>query len=220
MSTVLRTNSRRRGDSALRRSFLQCLPQIMAVAGYAFRRHRFDEREERIAEAVAWTWVLFVRVQRRGKNPKEFPTAVARFAVKYVRKGRLFGQSRNSKDLYTALSASENRRGGLVSLDEVDPHTCTPWKEILVESRAFSPADTAAARIDLNAWLDSLSRRDRRLAERLATGERTGRIARAFRLSPARISQLRNEFRRSWERFQNGGEVVRNGTPRVRMTAT
>jgi hypothetical protein len=219
MSTVLRTNSRRRGDSALRRSFLQCLPQIMAVAGYAFRRHRFEEREERIAEAVAWTWVLFVRVQRRGKNPKEFPTAVAKFAVKYVQKGRLLGQSRNSTELYTALSASENCRGP-VSLNELDPHTCTPWKEILVESRAFSPADTAAARIDLNAWLDSLSPRDRRLAERLATGERTGHIARAFRLSPARISQLRDQFRRSWERFQNGGAVVRNGTSRVRIAAT
>jgi hypothetical protein len=219
MSTMFRTNSRRRGDSALRRSFLQCLPQIMAVAGYAFRRHRFDEREERIAEAVAWTWVLFVRVQRRGKNPKEFPTAVAKFAVKYVRKGRLLGQSRNSKELYTALSASENRRS-LVSLDELEPQTCTPWKEILVESRAFSPADTACTRIDMNAWLNSLSRRDRRLAERLATGERTGRIARAFGVSTARISQLRQEFRRSWQRFQNGGEVPRNSTSRVRIAAT
>ena len=219
MSTMLRTNSRRRGDSTLRRSFLQCLPQIMAVAGYAFRRHQCEEREERIAEAVAWTWALFVRVQRGGKNPGDFPTALAKFAVKYVRNGRLLGQSRNAKELYTALSTSENSLS-LVSLDELEPRTRTPWKEILVESRAFSPADTACTRIDVNAWLNSLSRRDQRLAERLATGERTGRIARAFSLSPGRISQLRDEFRRSWERFQNGGEVVRNGTSQVRIAAT
>jgi hypothetical protein len=219
MSTMLRTNSRRRGDSALRRSFLRCLPQIMAVAGYAFRRHQFVEREERIAEAVACTWALFVRVQRGGKNPGDFPTALAKFAVKYVRNGRLIGQSRNAKELYTAASAS-GTPVSLVSLDDLEPQTRTPWKEILVESRAFSPADTACTRIDVNAWLNSLSRRDRRLAERLATGERTGRIARAFGLSPARISQLRDEFRRSWERFQNGGEVVRNGTSRLRIAAT
>jgi hypothetical protein len=219
MSTTFRTNSRRRADSALRRSFLRCLPQIMSVAGYAFRKHRFDEREERIAEAVAWTWALFVRVQRRGKNPNEFPTALAKFAVKYVRSGRLFGQSRNSKELYTALSKSENRLC-LVCLDELEPQTRTPWKEILVESRAFSPADTAAARIDVNTWLNSLSSRDRRLAEKLATGERTGRMARALGLSPARISQLRNEFRRSWERFQNGEQAFRNGMSPARFAAT
>jgi hypothetical protein len=191
----------------------------MAVAGYAFRRHRFDEREERIAEAVAWTWALFVRVQRRGKNPSDFPTALAKFAIKYVRSGRLLGQSRNSKELYTARSTSENRVG-LVSLDELEPQSRTPWKEILVESRAFSPADAAAARIDVNAWLNSLSRRDRRLAERLATGERTGRIARAFGLSPARISQLRDEFRRSWEQFHSQGADVKNGTSGVQLAVT
>jgi len=191
----------------------------MSVASYAFRKHRFVEREERIAQVVGWTWALFVRARRRGKNPSKFPTALAKFAVKYVRKGRLLGQSRNSKELYTALPTSENRLC-LVSLDELEPQTRAPWKEILVESRGFSPADTAAARIDVNAWLNSLSRRDRRLAERLATGERTGRIARAFGLSPARISQLRDEFRRSWERFQNGGEAVRAIASRLRFAVT
>ena len=115
-----------------------------------------------------------------------------------------------------SLSASA-KHGRVVSLDELEPQMRTPWKEILVESRAFSPADAAAARIDVNAWLDSLSRRDRRLAERLATGERTGRIARTFGLTPARISQLRDEFRRSWERFQSEGDFDRNGISGARV---
>jgi hypothetical protein len=206
MSKTLRTNLRRSGDSALCRSFLRCLPQIMSVASFAFRKYPPAEREEKIAESIAWTWVFFVRVRRRGKNPGEFPTALAKFAVKYVLSGRLLGQSRNSKELYTTLSSSN--RVGLVSLDELEPRTRTPWKAILVESRAFSPADAAAARIDVNAWLNSLSRRDRRLAERLATGERTGHVARAFGLSAARISQLRDEFRRSWEKFHSQGADV------------
>jgi len=218
MSKKLRTNSRRSGDSALCRSFLPCLPQIMSVASYAFRNYPLAEREEKIAESVAWTWVFFVRVRRRGKNPGEFPTALAKFAVKYVRSGRLLGQSRNSKELYTALSNSN--RVGLVSLDELEPRTRTPWKAILVESRAFSPADAAAARIDVNAWLNSLSRRDRRLAERLATGERTGCVARAFGLSAARISQMRDEFRRSWERFHNQQAGVQDVTSRLRLAVT
>ncbi len=199
MSTMLRTSSGRSGDSALCRSFLRCLPQIVSVARYAFRKHPHSIREEQIAESVAWSWAFFVRVRRRGKNPSEFPTALAKFAVKHVRSGRLLGQSRNSTELCTALSSS--RRGGLVSLDELEPRTGTSWKAMLVDSRSFSPADAAAARMDVAAWLNSLSRRDRRLAERLATGERTGQVARAFGLSAARISQLRDKFRRSWKEF-------------------
>jgi hypothetical protein len=80
--------------------------QIMSVARYAFRNHRFDEQEERIAETVAWSWAFFVRARRRGKDPSKFPTVVAKFAVKYVRSGRHLGQSHNSKKLYTAHCAA------------------------------------------------------------------------------------------------------------------
>jgi len=49
--------------------------------------------------------------------------------------------------------------------------------------------------------LHSLPNRDRRIAEMLATGEKTGDVAQRFHLSAARISQLRSLLRKSWEQL-------------------
>ena len=76
------------------------------------------------------------------------------------------------------------------------------WREILVEDRKAGPAETAAARIDTVAWLKSLPRRKRAIAKALARGEATNTVARMFALSAGRISQIREEFRQSWQTFQ------------------
>ena len=56
-------------------------------------------------------------------------------------------------------------------------------------------------RLDFASWLSTLSNRDRQLAEKLALGETTGRVARMFRISAARVSQLRRELCANWHRF-------------------
>ncbi|MCY2989043.1 MAG: hypothetical protein NTY19_14405 [Planctomycetota bacterium] len=83
------------------------------------------------------------------------------------------------------------------------------WREVLVEDHHAGPAETAAARIDIGEWFDSLPRRKRRIAQTLATGETTKRTARQFRVSPGRISQMRRELQDAWRDFQ--GEVVGDG---------
>ena len=79
-------------------------------------------------------------------------------------------------------------------LDQRDDEDEGHWKEALVEDRRAGPAETAAARIDLAAWLQSLPQARRRIAMKLAMGETTGEAAKAFGVSAARISQLRNEL--------------------------
>jgi FixJ family two-component response regulator len=68
--------------------------------------------------------------------------------------------------------------------------------------RHCTPAELAASRIDVPAWLSRLKPRDRKIALKLAVGETTSAVARRFRLSEGRVSQLRGEFRNSWEVFQ------------------
>jgi hypothetical protein len=75
------------------------------------------------------------------------------------------------------------------------------WQEILIPDQTCTPAELAASRIDFPAWLDTLSRRDRRIALKLATGETTGSTARKFHLSEGRISQVRKELAASWRKF-------------------
>jgi transposase-like protein len=84
-----------------------------------------------------------------------------------------------------------------------------------VEDRTAGPAEIAAARIDWAAWLRSMSRRQRAIACLLARGETTGAVARKFRISAVRISQLRTWFRENWEQFHGqtpGGKVLRRST--------
>ena len=96
---------------------------------------------------------------------------------------------------------SERKGSSVERLDHFD-HEDNCWQEILVEDGRATPADVAASRIDFAQWLREMPGRIRRIAKFLATGESIWAAARRFALSPARISQLRDEFRTSWLVFQ------------------
>ena len=91
-------------------------------------------------------------------------------------------------------------------LDMFDEDQCK-WRQALVEDRHAGPAEIAASRLDVAAWLRSLPRRDRRVAETLSLGNTTSEAARRFGVSRARVSQLRRELQASWTAFQ--GEAGR-----------
>jgi DNA-binding NarL/FixJ family response regulator len=83
------------------------------------------------------------------------------------------------------------RRLGVVDGDSGVRH------EAICEDHRAGPAEAAAARIDIASWIQSLTRRERRIARALGNGESTQEVAHRFHLSPARVSQLRREFERS-----------------------
>ena len=56
--------------------------------------------------------------------------------------------------------------------------------------------------------LQLLPRRLRKIATFLANGETTGAAAKRFRLSQARISQIRKELFLAWHRFQGDEPVI------------
>jgi len=89
----------------------------------------------------------------------------------------------------------------LERLDHYD-NTSEEWREIVVEDQHATPADIARVRIDFHDWLQALSRHRRRIAQLLASGEATHVVAKQFRLSDGRISQVRRELADSWRAFQ------------------
>lgn len=171
--------------------FLAMLPAIQAYARRAFRRLTADDREEAEQAVVALAAVAYARLVRMGKADRGFATPLATFAVKQHRAGRLVGGKANCRDVG---SCSCRRRGCVVeSLDQ--------WQAALCDSRRATPAETAALRIDLADWLQTLTPRDRRVAGALAGGEPAGRVAEMFRLTAGRVSQLRRELAESWRQF-------------------
>jgi len=187
-------SSRRRNDK-----FLQLLPAIREQAEYAFRGIPLEAREELIQEVVAQSYALFVRLAQRRKLALVFATPLTRFAVGKVRAGRRLASRRNRRDIMSPR-ACVTKGFTIERLDHFNLQT-GQWCEALVEDRTAGPAQIAETRIDFADWLKTLSTRDRQLAEKLALGETTGRVARMFRVSAARVSQLRRDLCENWRHF-------------------
>ena len=186
--------------------FLAMLPQIRRQASIAFRNQRFEVREELMQEVVANSYRAWVLLVRRGKESVVYPTPLAQYAIRQVRGGRRVGGRLNLQDI---LSPQARRHHGIKieRIDRRDPQDGV-WNEQLVEDRRAGPAETAAARLDLTAWLRTLTKRNRRIARSLALGETTNAVAQQFGLSAGRVSQLRVWLSEHWARFQCDGKMV------------
>ena len=184
--------------------FLAMLPRIRRQAAYHLRYVSKKERADAIQEVVASAFFSWVRLNDRGKADLAYAGPLARYgACQYVA-GRRVGNRMNGHDVTSDYC---QRRKGIVveQLGHFDDPT-SEWEQLVVEDKHSTPADVAATRVDFRAWLESLPERTRHVAETLATGEATSRVAQMFGLTPGRVSQLRRELYHAWLAFT--GEVV------------
>jgi hypothetical protein len=183
------------------------LPKVLSH-GQVWSRHIKCQhrRDDFVAEMVALSWKWFVRLVERGKDPTEFPTALAGFAARAVRAGRRVAGQEKAKEVLSPLAQA---RHGFVVEKLLDHETLTSnlLTLALQDNRKSPPDEQCAFRMDFPAWLDLLGDRNRRIAEDMMLGERTLDLADRHGISPARVSQLRREFRRDWKVFC-GEEVL------------
>ena len=195
---TLRRNSRPNWQE----KFVAMLPAIQEHAAYRFRHRLPEEREDLVAETVALACVMFARLVEGGKVGYATPLAV--FACRQVAVGRRLGSPLNVNDVTSTYC--RRRKGIYVQrLNRYDTKDAE-WREIVVEDRNATPADIAATRIDFAAWLETLSKRQRKIAETLAMGETTTCTARKFHVSAGRVSQIRRQLFDCWQEFQ--GETL------------
>ena len=179
-----------------------------ATAGSAF--HELDEEalEEAVQEGIAHCYCDYIRLWERGCADRAFASSLARYAIQRIREGRQVGCRLNGCD---PLSRYARRRNG-IRLERLDHCTATgEWIATMVEDRRASIPDQVALRIDVSEWFGTLTRGARAIANDLALGFSTSQVARKYRLSSLRISQMRRELCDSWECFQGAGFVA--GTP-------
>jgi hypothetical protein len=185
--------------------FLAMLPAIRRAAQISFRKIRPELRDDLIEEVVANCYVAYARLVERGQADRALPSPLARFAIAQVRACRKVGNRLNIRDVMSQYA--QYQKGFQVErLDQFDEEEDC-WQQILIEDKRATPADVAACRIDFAEWLRRLTTRLRRIALALAAGETTKGAAEQFGLSPARISQLREWLRKSWEAFQGEAEI-------------
>ena len=182
--------------------FERFIPVIKRHARVAFRNLRPQERVEAVAEVVANAFAAFRRLAERGKLDVAYPSPLARFAVAQVRSGRRVGRKLDSHDVFSFVVQRQLE----FTVESLALGDSDVWCEALVDNTVTPVADAAAFRLDFPAWLGSLRHRDRELIKFLSLGHSPRETARQFRLSQARISQLRSELRKGWQEFQ--GEEV------------
>jgi len=187
--------------------FLAMLPAIRTVAGCAFARCGAELREELTAEIIANCCVQYARLVERGKTSSAYPTVLAWYAVRRIRDGRFVGQPKRKNDVYS-YSAQVEGRFALEHIGTPDNQhgasldsTNNGWREQLTYDRRTTPADLARFRMDFDAWLPMLSKRNRTIALALAMGDSGNEIADRYSVSAGRISQIKNQLLESWGAF-------------------
>ena len=175
------------------------VPAIEQQARVAFRHLRPERRAEAIAEVVANACDAFVRLVELGKTDIAYPTPLAMYGVMQYREGRRTGTKSNVKDVSSPY-AQNKKRFGVGQLDRYD-RLEEKWLEILIEDKRSGPAEIVQAKLDISDWMASLTRRCRKIANVLATGETTEAAAKKFHVSAGRISQVRKELKKAWGIF-------------------
>ena len=196
---------KRKRSAIWQERFVALLPVILNCVAPAFRKLRPEAKAEAVQEALANAFVAYARLVERGKESLAFATVLARYAVAQVRTGRQVGGRLSIRDVSSGY-AQYRKQFRLERLDRYDPEQGC-WQEAVVEDYRTPVADQVSFRIDFPAWLNSLSRRDRKIAKDLADGQSTSEVARRFGLSLGRVSQLRREFERSWLAFHGEEEA-------------
>ena len=189
--------------------FLRMAGRIRKTARIAFRHWNPDAREEKIQAVLCNACAAVARLAELGKLDLCYASVLSRYSIAQVKDGRITGGHLNCLDISSRYC---QRLKDLVveRLDRREKDEDNAWCEILIEDRHAGPAETAMARIDVDAWFKSLPRRDRKVAQFLSLGNRTSDAARKFKVSAGRVSQLRRELAQSWSNFTQSGDNEAN----------
>lgn len=181
-------------------AFEAMLPEIRLFAWASFRYLEREAREEAVQDATAHALQTFRRLVELGKTEIAYPAALARCGVLRVKDGRRVGGRRNGQDVLSEHH-QQKKDTTVERLDRFDEQRGS-WQHIAVEDRHAGPAEVACLRIDFAEWLDLQPKRDRKVAESLAIGHTPREVAGRFKITQARVSQLRRALRKSWQAFQ------------------
>ena len=185
--------------------FLVMLPTIDRYARRAFCNLRGEAKDDAVSEVIASCLCAYYRLFRRNEVQRAFASTLVRYAVALYYSGRRVGASQCSGDVY---SRRPNRRSASSMLS-----ICVPqdqygtWKERLTDNHTTPIPDQVHFRIEFPQWLRALTPRNRKIVETLSLGYTTEEVARQFRISSGRVSQLRREFYESWNQFTSGCEA-------------
>ena len=198
----------------LHTAFLRLVPRIELHGRVWFRGLKCPHtREDCICEMLALAWRWFLRLIELGKDPLEFPAAIADFAARAVKAGRRLCGKHKGKDVMNPIAqrrhdfvveplpASTRRSHESRYAVPLGQQAQDALEERLRDNTQTPVPEQVCFRVDFRAWVGSRSERDRRIIDDLLQGKRTLDVADKYGLSPGRVSQLRREYMQDWRTF-------------------
>ena len=180
---------------------LRMLPAIRQHARISFRHLSPERREDCIEEAICNACGAVARLAELNKLALAYASPLARYAVAQVKDNRRVGNHLCIGDVMSPY-CQQRKHVVVERLDRFDEEE-NQWQEAVVEDPHTPVFDQVWFRCDFPEWLQRLSRRNRKIALKLAAGERTGRVSRQHRISAGRVSQIRRELHKAWYQFQD-----------------
>jgi hypothetical protein len=164
--------------------------KLWSVGLKHFRDYTPEARLEALTNAMALAWQNIMSLVNRGIATEHNITSTFFFALRQARAGRMTKAVKHSR--FRELFDHEKRVGHAIVRG-------LNW-ELFIDPRDSVPV-IVSFKVDTPAWLDSLSEVDRKRALDLATGAKGKDLAARWKVSPARVTQIRNELAASYAAF-------------------
>lgn len=157
------------------------VPAVQRIAAFWFRNDA--DRETKTLDALSVAWEFWCAA-----NERATAFTIARYAVRWVGVGRQFREKQRSVTGPNYRRLNKPQRIGFAALNSLS-------------RTGDDPAEIAALRVDVAAWWEQLTTRQRTILVAFVTGWKTKEIAEQFGVSAARVSQLRRELVEHWHAF-------------------
>lgn len=174
-----------------RDAFANQIPELTSMASAAFRHLDPEARAEAVQNTLALAWKAYEALIRQGRGSEDgIIKSCLWYSIRQTRAGRKAEGESRAKDVH------KNAHRGRVSFEHA-------------ELKHFASDDTpipeiVSFRIDVPAFLGTLTDRQRRMAELLMMGNTTSEVAREIGVTPGRVSQFRSEFYELFTVFMAG----------------
>ena len=173
--------------ATLQDSFVKSLRFMRKTAYGAFRNLDSEKREETVAAVIALAWKAWHRLGQRGLADPALLKSILWYSIRQTKAGRRIDSAGKPRDVLSL------RAYGKVKFEPFDLNE-------LVGKNTNVP-DAVSFRVDVPAFLDTLTERQRNIALDLANGMSTTEAAAKYSRSPGAISQFRNRFKLLFDRY-------------------
>lgn len=197
-------NDRKEGH--WQKCFVAMMPDLQQRLRSAFHYLDPESMDEAVEEGLVHCLLSYARLHSRGRENFATPSTLAWYSSRQVKRGRPAAGRMNSKE---PLSRYAQLCNG-IQVQRLDAYSRkgARWIDTIVADKRTPIADQVAAKLDITAWLRTMTRRMRQIAKDLAFGFSTSEVAEKHGVTASRISQLRRSLEKNWRDFEKDGTTA------------